>query len=118
MNRFVRLVPKKRLHPLLSILKNPLNIAPHEKPVDERPAARPIANGVQTERAPIALHEGVRVMPQGVRATQLPIHELVRRIPFGDFGSPANGQSMHPNPVVNECAGPHCYGAGRQHLEV
>ena len=117
MNSFVRLGTKKLLHPLLPISEDPFNIAPHKKPVDERSAARAIAHVVQAERASVALFEGVRVMPQGVGASKLDINEAVRRIPFGDFGPPADGEAVNSDAVVDECARTHFDGRGREYLK-
>ena len=80
--------------------------------MDQRPAARAIAHVVQAERAAVALLEGVRVMPQRVRAAELDIHELVGRIPLGDFRAPADGNPMHADSIINERAGPHRIGPG------
>ena len=109
---------KKLLQPLLPILENSFDITANKEPVNQCPASWAIADAIQTERASVALLESMGVMPQCVGAAQLQVHESMRRIPFGDFCSPADGQAMHPNPVVNERAGPHCDGRGRQHLKL
>ena len=118
MNRFLRLGAKKLQHPLLPVLEDPFHIASHEKPIDERPAARAVAHVVQAKRAAVALLESVRVMPKGVGAAKLDINEAVRRIPRGDFRTPANGKAMDADAVINESSRPHGDGRGRQHLEL
>lgn len=118
MSHFVRFGIKKLLHPLLPISEDPLDIAPRKKPVDERPAARPVAHVVQAKCAAVALLESVRVMPKGVGTAKLDINEAVRWIPFGDFRTPADGKGMHADAVVNESSRPHDDGRGGKHLEV
>jgi hypothetical protein len=102
----------------LSILENPLDIAPHEKPVYERATARTIADKVTAERPAMAFFEGVRVMPQGIGAAQLNVHELVWRIPLGDFRAPADGKTVNGDAIINQGAGPHDDGGRREDFEL
>ena len=72
---------------------------------------------VQAEGAAVALLKGVGVMPQAVGTAQLSVNKAVGRLPFGDFRSPADGNAMHPNLIVDQGPRPHFDGAGRQHGE-
>lgn len=94
------------------------HIATDKQPIDERAAARAIADAVETKRAAVAFREDVSVMPQLVGSADLDIDELMRRIPFEDFGAPADGQSMHANAIVDERTGMHGDGGGRQDFEL
>ncbi len=57
------------------------------------------------EGAAIPFLEHVCVMPQGVRASQLNVHEPVRWIPLGDFRAPADGKTVNGDSVINQDAG-------------
>ena len=103
----LRPVAEKLPQTLLPKFKNPFNIPPHKKPVDERAATRTIAHLVAADRPAVALLEAVRVMPQEVRAAELDIHEPVRRIPLGDLRAPTQGQAVNGDAVINERAGTH-----------
>jgi hypothetical protein len=85
--------------------------------MDERSTPRTIADSVTAEGAAVALLERVRVVPRGVRAAQLDVHEMVRWIPFGDFRAPPDGKAVHVDAVINERAGPHLEGRGRQYFK-
>lgn len=79
---------EKLPQPLLPILKNPFDIPPHEKPVNERITPRTVAHAVTAKRAAIPLLESVRVASQGMWAAERDVHEPVWRIPLGDLRAP------------------------------
>ena len=86
--------------------------------MEKRATARTIADKVTAERAAMAFLEGVRVMPQGVGAAHLDVHELVRRIPLGDFCAPADGKTVNGDSIINQSAGPHDDGGRREDFEL
>lgn len=88
----------------MSILENAFDIAPHEEPMDERATARAIAHLIEAERSAIPFLEGMRVMPQVIRAAQLNVHELVRRIPLGDFRASTDGNTVNGDAVIDQGA--------------
>ena len=90
---------------MLPILKNPFNIPAHEEPVNERTPARTITHAVKAKRAASVFLEGVRVVPQGVWAAQLHVHESVRRILLGDFRAPMEGKTVNGDSIINQGAG-------------
>jgi hypothetical protein len=69
--------------------------------MDKRATARTIADKVTAERDAMAFLEGVRVVPQGVGAAHLDVHELVRRIPLGDFRALADGKTVNGDSIIS-----------------
>lgn len=101
----------------LPIAEYAFDIASHKQPLNQRPAARAIPNMVQAGGAAVALFEGVRMMPERIWAAELHIHELVRRIPLGDFRAPPDGNPTHTDAVVDERTRTHRDGCRGQHVE-
>lgn len=98
-------------------MENALHITPDEKPVDQRATARAVTNIVHAESAAITFYKSVRVMPERVGAAKLDVHKLVRRIPSGDLGAPADGQAVDADAVVDECPGIHRDGCGGNYIK-
>lgn len=57
------------------------------------------------------------VFPQTIRTPDLAIHKMKWRIPFRDFCSPADGDSMDPDLIINQGPGLHEDGTWGQNLE-
>src|SRR4051794_9003703 len=68
--------------------ENPFYVIAHEQPIHQSATARVVTHVVHAKRPAIALLEGVSVMPEPVGAAKLGVHELLRRIPARDLGSP------------------------------
>jgi len=64
--RFMVTSGEQFLESLLPILENPVDITPHKKPVDQRPAPGAIAHTVEAEGAAVALLKSVGMMPYSV----------------------------------------------------
>lgn len=85
----------------------PFDVAPDEQPVHESPTAGSVTDLVRALRSSVHFRKRVRVVPECVRTAQLNIDKSVWRIPFGYLGSPANGNAVNPDPIVNACARAH-----------
>ena len=94
------------------------NVAPHEEPIHQCAATRAVTYVVHAQRPAVPLLKGVGVMPERIRTAALHIHELMRRIPRGDLGPPADGHAMNADAVVHEGAGTHLDGRGCKDFKV
>ncbi len=103
---------------LLPIAEDAFDVGADKEPVHQRAAARMVTDVVTAERAAIALGEGVGVVPQVVGPGKLLIDELMRRFPDDDLGSPADGDAVNLDAVIDEQAGTHDDGRGCQDFKL
>jgi hypothetical protein len=96
----------------LPIAEDALDVRADKEPIHQRAATRMVTDVVAAERTTIALGEGVGVVPQIVGPGKLLIDELMRRIPDDNLGSPANGDAVNLDAVIDEKAGAHDNGRG------
>jgi hypothetical protein len=89
----------------LPIAEDALDVRADKEPIHQRAATRMVTDVVAAERTTIALGEGVGVVPQIVGPGKLLIDELMRRIPDDNLGSPANGDAVNLDAVIDEKAG-------------
>tara|TARA_Y100000588_G_scaffold102426_1_gene111413 strand:- start:2655 stop:3185 length:531 start_codon:yes stop_codon:yes gene_type:complete len=81
--------------------KDPPQIASNENPVYESPAGRGIIHFVDDKGAAVDFGETVSVMPIAVRAADLNVHKLMRRIPFTNFGLPFQRYPVNAKLITN-----------------
>lgn len=58
------------------------------------------------------------MVPKGVRAAQLHVHELARRMPLDDLRAPADRNAVHCDAIIDQRALAHNDGSRRQDLEL
>jgi hypothetical protein len=92
---------------LLAVGEDLLDIPLYEEVVNERAAGWAIADFIHAPRAAVVIKKTMGVMPQLIRAAQLLIHKVVRRIPFRDLRLPAERKTVYPQLVVNQRARTH-----------
>jgi hypothetical protein len=100
--------------------KNTLYISAHRKRVhhsSNNSKGKCILHAIADERASVDSLKAMRVVPQLVWTLQLQIFKRERWLPGRDFGSPSHGNSMPMEPVVDQRAGEHLDGLGREDLK-
>ena len=77
----------------LAIGEDLSQIRANEDSIDQGTTAYRVINDVVNFRSTIHLLERVGVLPSPIRAFQLPVDKLERRLPGDDLGAPAKGDS-------------------------
>lgn len=91
----------------LAVLEDALDVGADEELVDKCAAGDGVVHDVFAEGAAIAFGKAVFVNPLPVGAAELLVDEAVGRVPIADFGTPADGDAVEFDAVVDESAGAH-----------
>jgi hypothetical protein len=78
------------------------HISPHKQTIYERPTRHRISHAVQTEGSVISPLKRVLMTPKPIRASDLIIHESMRRFPNIYSGLPPQGNAVKPDPIVDQ----------------
>ncbi len=108
------LVEEERLNGGLTVVKNAEDVFLDEQAVDEAATEHGIGDLVPHAGLVSLGCEDMAMNPEPIGPAFLVVREVVRRVPVCDFTSPAEGNTVNPEAIIDERSLPHGDGGGSQ----